>query len=205
MSNTKTKPVIGLLGGPGSGKSYVAGLFKQFGCAVIDADLIAKAQLEDPAVRDQLVQWWGENVLDPSGGISRSAVAQIVFSDSAQLTRLEKLIHPRVADERARLREIHRADPRVKAIVEDVPLLIEKGLDEGCDYLVFVDAPLEQRLERVRENRGWSAEKLAQVEKYQTPLDIKRRRADDVIDNSGGEAQVLEQVRRLLSRMIPNG
>ncbi len=205
MSSTKTKPVLGLLGAPGSGKSFVAKQFARLGCAVIDADVIAKAQLDDPAVRDQLVQWWGKSVLDASGRISRPAVAKIVFSDPQELTKLENVIHPRVAEERARLREIHQADPRVVAIVEDVPLLLEKHLEGVCDRLVFVDAPLEVRQRRVMQNRGWSAEKLAQVEKYQTPLDIKRQRADDVIDNGGGEVQLLEQVRRLLSRLIPNG
>lgn len=197
------KPVIGLVGAPGSGKSFVADALAQLGCAVIDADAIAKAQLDEPAVREQLVAWWGEGMLTPEGRVDREAVGRIVFGDRAELEKLEGLVHPRVAAERDKLREQYHADPGVVAIVEDVPLLMEKGLDARCDRVVFIDAPPAVRLARLAEARGWSAEQVEAREKNQWPLDIKRERADDVIDNSGGQAEVLDRVRRLLSRLIP--
>lgn len=198
-----TKPILGLLGGPGSGKSFVARLFIPFGGAVIDADKLANATLDEPDVRDQLVAWWGDGILHDTGRINRKAVGKIVFNDRAELQKLESVVHPRVRQERLALREKYLADPAVTVIVEDVPLLLEKGLDEGCDRLVFVDAPRGVRLQRVAEHRGWSVEDLNRRENYQLPLDIKRRRADDVINNSGGEAEVSDQIHRLLSRIIP--
>lgn len=197
------KPILGLLGAPGSGKSFVARQFEPFGGAVIDADKLANETLDEPAVREQLVGWWGDSILSDTGRVNRKAVGKIVFNDRAELQKLESVVHPRVRERRMALREKYLADPAVKVIVEDVPLLLEKGLEEGCDYLIYVDAPRGLRLQRVAENRGWTVEDLNRRENYQLPLDIKRRRADDVIDNSGGEAEVAQQIRRLLSRLIP--
>ncbi len=200
---TMRKPVIGLMGAPGSGKSLVAEQLAELGCAVIDADAIAKAQLDDPEVSDTLVQWWGEAVLTAEGKVNRKAVGRIVFGDKQQLTRLESLLHPRVHAERRRLRTEHQRDPAVKAIVEDCPLLLESHISADCDTLVFVDAPRETRLQRVMKQRGWTEAELDRREKNQMPLDRKRRRADHVIKNDAGVEQTLRHVRRVFSLIIP--
>lgn len=192
------KPVIGLLGAPGSGKSYVARRFEALGCAVIDADVLAREALQEPAVRDRLVEWWGERVLDGAEGVDRRAVGRIVFNDREALAALEGLTHPRVGAKRRALRERYQADPAVVAIVEDSPLLMEKGLDAEVGVLVFVEAPWAERLARVRAERGWDEAELARREKNQSPLDTKRRRADYVVQNHKGVSDVLSQVRRVL-------
>ncbi|MFP4144949.1 MAG: dephospho-CoA kinase [Phycisphaeraceae bacterium] len=201
---TGRKPVIGLLGGPGSGKSFVAGLFTELGCAVIDADAIARDALTRPDVIDTLVSWWGEGIRDPEGGIDRSQVGQIVFEDPAELRRLEGLVHPIVGDRRAELRRRYQADPEVRAIVEDVPLLLEKGLEGVCDVLVFVEASRETRLERVRAHRGWDDAELARRESRQMPLDTKRNRANYVLNNDGDPARTASEARRILSLIFHN-
>ena len=195
-------PRIGLLGAPGSGKSLVAGQLASLGCVVIDSDVLAKRALDEPAVIEQLSAWWGDRVLADDGRIDRGAVAGIVFEDREQLDRLESLIHPIVHAGRAALRAKALADPSVRAIVEDSPLLIESGIDRECDVLIFVDAPLSVREARVSRTRGWGPEQLARREKNQMPLDMKRERADYVISNDAGEAHCLEQTRRVLSRII---
>lgn len=196
------KPTIGLLGGPGSGKSLVARQMAALGCAVIDADALAKQALDEPQVMRQITSWWGSGVLSQDGRIDRGKVATIVFTDRAELDRLEALLHPRVFARRDALRQEALGDERARAVVEDCPLLLETGLDRECDVLVFVDAPLEIRLARVREERDWSQQELDRREKNQTPLDIKRLKADYVISNDAGEAHCLEQTRRVLSQII---
>jgi dephospho-CoA kinase len=198
----RRKPVIGLMGAPGSGKSLCARQFAKLGCAVIDADQIAKDALDEPDVRGRLQQWWGPAIIGPDGQVDRSAVGQIVFQDPAQLDRLESLIHPLVHRRREQLHQLHQADPSVRAIVEDCPLLLEKQLQSACDVLVYVDAPRELRLQRLREQRGWSEQELTQRENHQLPLDIKRQRADYVLDNSAGEAYCYQQARRVLSQIL---
>ncbi|MEM1027307.1 MAG: dephospho-CoA kinase [Planctomycetota bacterium] len=192
------KPVIGLLGAPGSGKSYVAKLLKKEGAAVIDADAIAREVLDSAEVRSTLADWWGADALQADGRVNRSAVGAKVFDDPIELARLESLIHPRVNARRGELRELYRADDDVVAIVEDCPLLLERELDGDCDVLVYVDVPLEVRQARVAETRGWSPEELARREKNQVPLDIKRVRADYIFDNDADPSAVQTQARRLL-------
>ena len=199
----RAKPVIGLLGAPGAGKSHVAAQFRALCCGVVDADALARAALQSEAVRDQLVQWWGRRVLDEQGGVDRQVVGEIVFNDEAALRRLESVTHPKVHEQRAAWHAQYQSDSDVVAIVEDTPLLLEKDLAGVCDVLVFVAAPRAERLARLRTSRGWSESELARREKSQWPLDNKRERADYVIDNHAGAAEPLEaQCRRVLSRIL---
>ena len=203
MGATDThKPVIGLTGGIGSGKSLVAGQLRALGCAVINADQLARAALDEPDVKAQLIQWWGPSVRDADGGIDRQAVARIVFEDPAQLRRLEDLTHPRVYAQRAVLHRQYQSDPGVLAIVEDCPLLLETGLDSECDAVIFVDAPYPQRLQRLAAGRGWTEQDLAHREKNQLPLDKKAQRADYVIVNDASEAACDAHVRGVFSQIL---
>jgi len=196
------KPVIGLLGAPGAGKSLVAAQFRELGCAVIDADALAREALQADAVRDQLVAWWGRGVLDSEGRVDRAAVGRIVFGDKTELARLEALTHPTVNQRRRARRAGDRADPSVVAIVEDSPLLLEKGPADECDVLVFVDAPREVRLSRLASSRGWGEAELAGREKNQWPLDTKRARADYVVSNHAGPRETFDATRRVLSQIL---
>lgn len=196
------KPVIGLLGGPGAGKSTVAAAFAKHGAGVIDADAIAHAVLQAQDVREQLRAWWGQSVWAEGEQVDRSAVGRIVFGNPQAMARLEGLVHPRVAAERARQREVFFADPACRAVIEDVPLLLEKGLERGCDVLVFIEVDRAERLRRVKETRDWTDAELERREKMQLPLDTKRQRADYVLTNSGDRQALDNQVGCLLSRIL---
>ncbi len=198
----RSKPVIGLAGGIGSGKTLVAKHFESLGCGVINADQLATQAMDDPTVIEQLKQWWGSGVVGPEGKIDRRAVAKIVFDDPEQLQRLERLVHPLVHQGRQRQRRAFDQNPDIVAVIEDCPLLLEKHIDQQCDTVVFVDSTLENRLKRVTAQRGWSPDELARREKFQTGLDIKAKRADYVIDNNAGQADCLLQVRRVLSQIL---
>ncbi len=195
-------PTIGLLGGPGSGKSLVARQLASLGCAVIDADALARQALESADIKEIITSWWGGQVLKVDGKVDRREVAGIVFDAPDERKRLEALIHPRVHARRAELKRQALETPDIVAVVEDCPLLLETGIDEQCDVLVFVDAAFQTRLGRVQRTRNWDREELAKRDKSQTPLDIKRQRADYVISNDTDEAQCLAQVRRVLSQII---
>ena len=196
------KPVFGIAGGIGSGKSFVARLFGEMGCAVIDSDAQVRAAYRDPSVREALRAWWGDGVLLPDGEVNRQVIAARVFSDEAERRRLEGLIHPWVA--RARDREMDAAanDPQVVAYVWDTPLLFEAGLNGECDAIVFVDAPEDLRLRRVREARGWDEAELLRRQKSQWPLDNKRRISDYVLTNTADADDTRGQVREVLSRIL---
>jgi len=199
--STKRKPIIGMAGGVGSGKSYIARLLGELGCVVFDADTVAKAALQREDVKPHLTQWWGDAVLDKDGGVDRRKIAERVFDDPEQRKRLEALIHPLVAAERDRVIAEAEADPSVRAVVLDVPLLYEVGLDARCDRVIFVDADRATRLERVKRKRGGSAAELDRREKNQLALDIKRSQAHNVISNDS-DSDRSDHLRELLRRIL---
>ncbi|MDP6479984.1 MAG: dephospho-CoA kinase [Phycisphaerales bacterium] len=194
-------PVIGLAGGIGAGKSTVAERMKELDCMVIDADVIAHDVLDEPEVRRDLVEWFGEQIVGADGTIDRSRIGSIVFSNSADLERLEALVHPRVAAVcAARMAE---PDPDAIAIVLDAPLLFESGLDAYCDHIVFIDTPEHFRLERLRLRSGWDAAETARRASMQIGLDEKRIRSHHVLVNAGDSESLHQQVAELLKHLHP--
>jgi dephospho-CoA kinase len=193
-------PVIGLTGGIGSGKSRVAAMLRELGCVVSDADAVAKAMLDEDSVRTVIASWWGNDVFDETGHVDRAKVADHVFADPEELQRLESLLHPMV--ERMRAAEFDAAPEGTIALVIDAPLLLEAGLDEQCDVVLFVDTPDEVRQKRLVENRGWTVEEIDRREAQQMSLDAKRSRAHHVLKNHGGIDDLQSQVERILETIV---
>jgi len=196
------KPVIGLLGGVGSGKSTAAAEFVRLGCALIDADAIGHEVLRDPAAQAEIRAAFGDGILDPGGRIDRQALAEAAFSDPAGLARLNAISHPRIRRRmEAQIRAL-QADPDVPAIVLDAALLRETDWHELCTTFVFVDAPADVRARRVAQARGWSGSEWRRREKSQKPLDIKASSADHVIQNSSGLSHLREGIREVFCRIV---
>ncbi len=199
------KPVIGLLGGPGSGKSRVARIMSELGCGVIDSDEIAKQVIEEEEVKRKLVRRWGEGILDNRGVIDHRLLGNVVFSDEKELNKLESIVHPQVHLRRSELMEQYQSSGELRGVVEDCPLLLEKSIDTSCDVLVFVKADRDIRLERVKRSKGWDDRELSRREKNQMPLDTKLKAADYVIQNETDNDELLaNEVRRVLSQILQN-
>ena len=202
MTETPTKPVVGLVGGIGSGKSTIAAQCKQLGAAVIDGDVVGHEVLRRPEVRDALVQRWGTEILAPDGQVNRGKLGWIVFADPTALKELETLVHPLIKSELRRRIDAARQDPGVAFVVLDAAVLLEAGWDDVCDVLVFVDAPDAQRQRRVRQSRGWPKEAWQARENLQLALKIKKARADYGLDNSGTPDESFRQIRRIVSELV---
>jgi dephospho-CoA kinase len=212
--------VIGLVGGVGSGKSRVAAILAELGCAVSDSDAVNRRILRRPDVRSALVSWWGDSILGPDGEIDRRRVAERVFASEEDRRRLESLTHPLIRVEREALlarvaEELGRSGtggssgaastderPGHGVVVIDAPLLLEAGLDRECDAVVFVDAPADVRVARVRASRGWNAGELERREAAQWPLEEKRRRADYVVVNDTDDPRAEERLRDRLRALL---
>ncbi len=196
------KPIIGIAGGIGSGKSFVARLFGELGCVVISSDDQVRDAYRDARVVAMLKEWWGDDVLTAAGEINKRVVAGRIFGQPAERERLERLLHPMVNEARERVMRSAVGDPGVVAFVWDTPLLFETGLDAKCDAVVFVNAPQSLRLARVQASRGWDAGELARRENSQMPLDTKRKLSQYVLENTSDADVVRGQVRAVLSRIL---
>ncbi|MCL2329851.1 MAG: dephospho-CoA kinase [Phycisphaerae bacterium] len=201
-SNAFVQPIIGLAGGIGSGKSTVARWFAELGAAVLASDEINREELNSPEVLTTLRQWWGDAVIDGQGMANRDAIRAIVREDEAARQRLERLMHPRIADRQRVLMQQWRKDPQIRAIIWDSPLLFEAGLAEKCDWIVFVDADGATRRERVERSRGWGPNDWDRLEKAQKPLDFKKERAHYIVDNNSDIDAVRRQVESIFSRIL---
>jgi dephospho-CoA kinase len=196
------KPVIGIAGGIGSGKSMVANLFAERGCFVVNSDQQVNEAYADEHVKETLRHWWGEEAMAPDGQVNRRLIASKIFNDLAERRRLEALIHPLVNAARRRAMTEAAARPKVVAFVWDTPLLFETSLNLQCDAVVFVDAPPELRLLRVRQTRNWDETELSRREISQWPLDRKREISDYVIRNTADVGHARGQVKDVLSRIL---
>ncbi len=193
-----TKPVLGLLGGIGSGKSAVARELAAHGGWLIEADQFGHEALVQPDLKSAVVKRFGKDILRPQGEIDRKKLGAKVFADSHELRALEEIVFPYIG-QRIR-KEIQDAGLRQEArfIVLDAAVMLEAGWNDVCDKLIFVDAPRALRLERVEKQRGWSEADLDSREALQMPLDEKCRRADVVIANRDSPATLSAQVSELL-------
>ncbi len=201
MTASSRPPVIGLVGGVGSGKSAVAAILQDLGCVVSDSDRDSRAALESPEVLQAIREWWGPSVITEDGTPDRSAIAAHIFRNSDDRARLEALIHPKV--HAAREHAFSAASPGIRALVIDAPLLFEAGIDGLCDAVVFVDTPGEIRLERVRSNRGWDESDWSRRESAQMSIEEKRSRATMVIDNSVEIEFLRPRVEAVLNALAP--
>ena len=203
MAKNRDPVVIGIAGGIGAGKSAVAKAFADVGCMVVDYDALAAEALHRPEIRDTLVQWWGNRIVDSSGEIDKREVARIVFEDDNERRRLENLIHPLIRRSRSEMMaEAQRRDPPAPAVIVDAPLLYEAGLDRECDAVVFVDAPESVRQDRVRRTRGWDPAELARREASQWPLDRKRALSRFIVENRGELTDLTVRCRSILATLL---
>ena len=196
----KGPPVVGLLGGIGSGKSAVADLLRGLGCIISDADELAHRALADPAVIESLRERWGEEVIGEDGLPARGVIGSIVFVDEDERAWLESVIHPRVTRDRAAAFAAAPGD--APALVIDAPLILETGLERECDHLVFIEVPRDERLARVARTRGWNEAELLRREQAQLEVAQKRLKADFILENSGELAGLEERVRSLLQAIL---
>jgi dephospho-CoA kinase len=196
-----TIPVIGILGGIGSGKSTVASLFGKLGCIVVDADAIAHELLDTEEVRDIISREFGPAAFGPDGKVSRKAIASIVFSDATKLARLTSIIHPRALERTMEVVKEARSRGSAPAVVIDAPLLVEAGWHEKCDILVFVECNIGARVARFSQRTGLDRAQMEAREKFQISLDKKAKLAYYVINNNLDLSALEGQVGSVFSKI----
>lgn len=194
--------LVGLTGNIASGKSTVAQLLSERGATIIDADVLARRAVErGTKAFDAIVRRWGTSVLAPDGHLDRAALRRAVFGNSRELEALNDIVHPEV--EQLRLRRIDEARARGDRIVVcDIPLLFEKKMADRFDRILLVDAPRPLRLERLVTDRGLRETEAMDMIAAQMPAELKRARADFVIDNGGTLTQLEQRVGEIWASLV---
>ncbi len=194
------KPVVGLIGTIGAGKSTAAKCFAARGGVVIDADALGHEALRQPAVVESLVHRWGQRVRRADGTLDRREIARIVFANEQERNALEAVVFPYIGARTRQEIEAAQANPEAEFVVLDAAVLLEAGWGEMVDKIVFVDAPRELRVGRLATRSGWRDSDLAARESAQWSADEKKSRADAIVVNDGDLIRLQEQVDRLLAQ-----
>jgi dephospho-CoA kinase len=184
--------LIGLTGGIGAGKSEALAALARLGAETLSTDRVAHDLLDDPEVRDKLIERWGDDVAS-DGAVDRGRVAAIVFEDPAELEWLERELHPRVGEKVAKWRAA--LEPKTEVGVVEVPLLFEAGMEGVFDAVICVIADDSVRERRLTE-RGQPG--LEGRSERQLDQDEKAARADYVVVNNG----TLEELERELAAVL---
>ena len=194
--------VIGLTGGIASGKDTVAGILRELGARVIDADVISRELVEPgkPAWH-AIVGAFGRDILDEKEEIDRRKLADIVFRDSEKRALLNAIMHPKVIEEEwRRIGRIEWDEPDALVVV-NAALLIETGNYRDVDVVVVVAAEEEKMIRRMMERDGLTREEAVLRLKAQLPIGEKVKFADYVIDNNGSLEELREKVIKLYEKL----
>ena len=194
--------LIGLTGGIGSGKSTVAALFAERGIPVVDADAIARDIVKpgEPALAE-LADAFGADILDSSGALKRGLLAERAFADTESTQRLNEITHPRIHQVTQKRFQTAR-EAGEKAVVYDMPLLVDKGLDKDMDVTVVVDVDVDERVRRLVASRGLDEADARRRIAQQISDDKRLAAADFVIDNNGPKKDWAPQVDEVLRRVL---
>ncbi len=192
---------LGITGGIASGKSVVAGILRELGFRVIDADALGHAVIE-PGTRayDEIVREFGTGVVGADGRIDRGKLGAIVFADGEKLKRLNAIVHPRVEEEMVRqFSEWEKSGVADAAFVE-AALLVEAGYQKNLDGLVVAWCRPEQQIERLLA-RGMNELEARRRIAAQMPADEKLKYATEKIDCSGSLEETRRQVEELAAKL----
>lgn len=186
--------IIGVTGGIGSGKSTVSRTLRDLGAAVIDADVLAKNITgAGGKAFEELVAYFGNEILDDKGELNRSKLASIAFSDKVKLHALNSITHKYIADKIYETVKALSDSNKWDIIVIDAPLPIEKGFMDLADEVWVVTAERESRIKRVMDRGGLTYEAVSDRIDSQLRDEEYLGIADEVVENNG-TVEELEQV-----------
>lgn len=194
--------VIGLTGGIGSGKSFVATILKEkYGAYLLNSDAIAKAQMEPGGESYQeVIDYIGREIVTEDGFIDRAKLAAIIFDDKEKRFKINEITHPKVlAQVEEEIRTI-REQGVIPYLVVETALMIEAGYDFICDEVWYVYAPEEERRKRLKMERNYSDEKIDSIFENQSREEAFRAKFSRVIENTGDVMFLEQQVDKLINQ-----
>ena len=198
VRGSDNRVLLGVTGSIATGKSTVASMLEEMGAATIDFDVLARIVVEPdrPAWQD-IVAFFGEQVLQEDRSLDRKALSNIIFKDLEKRKKLESFTHPRIQEEFIKLLlEITEKDP--DAIIQVViPLMIEGGMQYLFHKTLVVAISRESQIERLAARDGISNDEAINILSSQLPIDEKVGYGDYVINNEGSLEETRRQVQDL--------
>ena len=185
--------VIGLTGGIACGKSAVSRVLSGLGADVIDADLVGHEILSaGQAAHAQVVQAFGEEILNAQGEIDRKRLGAIVFAEKKKLLQLNSITHPHIINNIVKQIEAGNG-----IMILDAALLFETGLDALCDEVWLVMAKREEQIRRILLRDHLTRQEAERRIQSQGDYAQKSEKAKHIIDNSGSVGELEREVKRL--------
>ena len=194
---------IGITGGVGAGKTEILKfLAAQEGVRVMLADEIAHELMEKGTDCNRTLQqlFLGDGVFDEEGNINRARMAEVIFSDSKKREALNGIVHPAVKEYVKEQQRLAHEQGSLRILFLEAALLIEDGYDKVCDELWYIYTTEENRRRRLKENRGYSDEKIDDIFKSQQKEETYRSYCAVVIDNNKTKEAAINQVAEVISR-----
>lgn len=193
--------IIGVTGGIGSGKSTVSRTLRDLGAAVVDADVLARNVTSvGGKAFDELVEYFGNEILDDKGELDRSKLASIAFGDKVKLHALNSITHKYISEKIFETVKLLSASDKWDIIVIDAPLPIEKGFMDLVDEVWVVTAEREARIKRVMDRSGLKYEAVSERIDSQLRDEEYLRIADEVLENTGTVEELEQAVVKLFLR-----
>lgn len=194
---------IGLTGGIATGKSTVSAMLLERGAIIIDADLIAREVMQPGhAVLQQVVDAFGQDILLDNGELNRKKLGSLVFGNAAAREKLNDITHPAIRNEIKERQASHLAQHPHQLIVSDIPLLYELQMEPLFDAVMVVYVPRQIQIQRLMDRDGLLQDEAEKRLAAQLDIEIKKERADILIDNSLGVAHLETQIDRFWQEQV---
>lgn len=179
--------VLGLTGGIGCGKTAVSNMLETLDICVVDADIIAR-QVVEPGSEGlkAIIAHFGADILLADGNLNRSALRELVFSNTEHKNGLNTLLHPLIRQQI--ITDLNNATSPYVILV--APLLFENGLDKYCNRTLLIDVPKNVQIKRTVKRDNISLEQVNSIIAAQMSREQKQQQADDILDNDRSLALV---------------
>ncbi len=187
-----------LTGSIATGKSFVAGIFKNLGGHIIDTDVIAREVVEPghPGL-EEVKQAFGNEVVKPDGTLNRESLRNIIIHNIEKRKQLDGILHPYISNRVFQLLDNYRINDNSMPVIIDVPLLFEAGWDKLFNKSIVVYTPVEIQMERLMKRDGIDRRTAAKNVAAQLSIEEKKKKATMLIDNSGSLENTAEQAERI--------
>ncbi len=191
--------VVGLTGGIGSGKSFIAGLFANLGVPIIDADVVARdiTMPGFPAAK-KIEEHFGNTVINPDGSLDRQALRRIIFDDPDQRQWLEELLHPIIKEEI----QLQVSKLESTYCIAVIPLLLEVEFDSLVHRVLVIDTTEELQIERTMARDNMTQDMVLKILHAQAKRKERTDRAHDIIHNIGLPEDTSHQVSALHQKYL---